>query len=103
MGGLAVNRWDANTDVPQRPDGPAVATGPTPDPGLSGRATPQDVYAGGARRRLLRPADRVPVAVPAQGLPAQEHRLAVLRRVAAQRHPGPDPRSPAREGPPAGG
>ena len=42
---------------------------------------------------------RLPVALSPQGLPAQEHRLAVLRPVAARRHPGSHPRPAPHEGP----
>ncbi len=53
---------------------------------LPRRATAQDQPARRRRCHLLCPANRLPVEIPAQGLPAQEYRLAVLRRVAAQRH-----------------
>ena len=68
-------------------------------PRLPRRAAPQDRPARRRRCHLLHPADRLPVALPAQGLPAQEHRLALLRRVAAQRHPRHHPRPAPHEGP----
>src|SRR3954465_7468319 len=42
-GGWGVQRPDANTDIPQRPDGPAVAVGAAPDPGVLRRAAPEDI------------------------------------------------------------
>ena len=68
-------------------------------PGTSRRTTPQDRPAGRRRCHLLHPPHRLPVALSPQGLPAQEHRLAVLRRVATRRHPGHHPRPAPHEGP----
>ncbi len=61
--------------------------------------TAQDQPARCRQRHFLHPADGLPVAVSAQGLPAQEHRLALFRRVASQRHPRHHPRSAPQKGP----
>ena len=71
--------------LPQRRHRRAMGPDRAPHPRVPRRAPPQDRHAGRRRRHPLHPPHRLPVALPAQGLPAQEHRLAVLRRVAAQR------------------
>src|SRR5262249_10835986 len=67
-----------NSLLPQRPDRCAMDAGGACDPGLSWRSPPTDLDARGLGRHLVHPAHRLPVAVSAQGLPAQEHRLGLL-------------------------
>src|SRR5262249_61137200 len=92
----------ANPTIPQRPDRRTMGRRRTVDPGVHRRPAAQDLAPGRPGRDLLPAADRLPVALPPQGLPAQENRLGLLRRLAAPRHPGPRPRHLARPGPPAG-
>src|SRR5262249_25338827 len=92
----------ANPAIPQRPDRRAMGARRAVDPCVPRRPAAQDLDARRPRRDLLRPADRLPVALPPQGLPAPEPRLGLLRRVAAPRHPGHPPRPLARPRPQAG-
>src|SRR5437870_13915645 len=68
-----------NAILPERRHRRAVGSDRTPHPRLPRRSAAQDRPARRRRCRLLHPADWLPVALPAQGLPAQIDRLALLR------------------------
>src|SRR5258708_3421461 len=91
-----------NTNLPQRHHRPPVGFDRTAPTGLSRRPATQDRPARCCQRDLLPSADGLPMALPAQGLPAQKHRLALLRRVAAQRHLRHHPRPTPHQGPHGG-
>ena len=72
----------ANPILPQRSHRRPVALDRTTLARLSGRTASQDRSARRRRCHLLHPPDRLPVALPPQGFPPQEHRLEILRPVA---------------------
>src|SRR5258708_12907039 len=89
----------ANPILPQRSHRRPVALDRTTLARLSGWTAPQDQPARRRRCHLLHPPDRLPVALPPQGFPPQEHRLEILRPVATQWHARNDPPPPPPQGP----
>src|SRR5207245_1474914 len=69
----------ANPTIPQRPDRRTVEARRTPYPGLPRRPPPLHRHARRAQRHPVCAAHRLPVALPPQGLSAQEHRVGLLR------------------------
>src|ERR1019366_6700372 len=88
-----------NSNLPQRHQRCPMESDRTPPPCLPRRAAAEDRPTCGCRCGLLHPAYRLLVALPAQGLSAEEYRVALLRRVAAQRHPRYHPRPAPHQGP----
>ena len=89
----------ANPILPQRSHRRPVVLDRTTLARLSGRTASQDRSARRRRCHLLHPPGRLPVALPPQGFPPQEHRLEILRPVATQRHARNDPRPAPPQGP----
>jgi hypothetical protein len=70
-----------NAPLPQRRHQRAVGLDRAAHPGLPRRASAQDRHLGRPRRRLLHPPHRLPVALPPQGLPAQDELTALGDRL----------------------